>query len=129
MESSKNWQELDELAKKGAPLPKDLSPPEILYFLSVRQIYGDYAAGRIDRETAVREKREILLSADGYQKIYTDYRDACEREQTYIRLAGSLRADLIGAESREAAFDIALRLLSAMTGEETTEKIVREKWR
>ena len=119
--SSDRWTDIDRLLKMGEPLPKDLTAAEMLYALSVRSIYAQFSAGQIPRNQAVKEKAQLLSAAWKYQQDILIYRSGCKEQQENIRRAGELRAELVKSGDAREALKTALRVISAMTGEETTE--------
>lgn len=52
--------ELDQLAKKGAPMPEGLPMHEQCYYISSRGLYAQYQAQHLTLEDAKKEKIEIL---------------------------------------------------------------------
>lgn len=123
-ESSDRWTDIDRLLKRGEPLPEDLTAAEMLYALSVRSIYAQFGTGQIPRDQAVKEKAQLLSAARKYQQDIFAYRAGCKEQQENIRRAGERRAELVKAGDAQEALKIALRVISAMTGEETTERTV-----
>lgn len=116
--------DIDRIVKRGEPLPKDLTAAEMLYAFSVRSIYTQFSAGQITRDQAVREKAQLLTAARKYQQDIFTYRAGCKVQQENIRRAGELRAALVKAADVQEALKTALQVISEMTGEETTEKVV-----
>lgn len=50
----------EKLAMKNAPVPSGLSLRDIQAYTSLRNIYAAYHDGKIDRDTASKEKQEII---------------------------------------------------------------------
>lgn len=50
----------EKLAMKNKPVPSGLSLRDIQAYTSLRNIYAAYHDGKIDRDTASKEKREII---------------------------------------------------------------------
>lgn len=50
----------EKLAMKNAPVPSGLSLRDIQAYTSLRNIYSAYHDGKIDRDTASKEKQEII---------------------------------------------------------------------
>lgn len=109
-------------------MPEDLTAAEMLYALSVQSIYAQFSTGQIPRDQAVKEKAQLLSAARKHQRDILAYRAGCKEQQEDIRRAGELRAELVKAESKDDALELALQIISRMVGEEETERIVRGKW-
>lgn len=123
-ESSDRWTDIDRIVKRGESLPEDLTAAEMLYALSVRSIYAQFSAGQIPRDQAVKEKAQLLSSVRKYQQDILTYQAGCKEQQRSIRRAGELRAELAKSKDAQEALKTALQIISAMTGEETTEGMV-----
>lgn len=52
-------QELEKLASTNSEMPNNLNAAEQLFFLSLRNLYITYAAGKIDKNAAKSEKTDI----------------------------------------------------------------------
>lgn len=50
----------EKIAMAGGEMPKDLEYPDQILFLSLRLLYESYRRKLIDRESATREKVELL---------------------------------------------------------------------
>ena len=62
--------DLERMAKEGCEMPKGLEYPDQVAFLCMRMLYAQLANGIIDRDAAIREKKEILKERDSY--IFVD---------------------------------------------------------
>ena len=70
---SRTIDDLERLAMKNVPLPDDLTLPEQMLFLSLRQLHASYRNGEITKERARKEKQMIVVR----------YRDAVFRFSVY----------------------------------------------
>ena len=61
--------DLDLIAHKGRPLPKNASPADMLYYYAVRGLYKDYDEEKIGKEQAGENKREITVAVDTLQSL------------------------------------------------------------
>lgn len=52
--------ELEKLAASGSEMPQGLNAPEQLLFLSLRHLYAVYRSGKVDKNTAKKEKTQII---------------------------------------------------------------------
>lgn len=50
----------EKIAMAGGEMPSSMEYPDQILFLSLRLLYDSYRRGVIDRETATREKLELL---------------------------------------------------------------------
>ena len=121
------WQKLDEAVKMKRKV-KDANAAECLYLIAVRNIYAGYSARMLTRAEAVEQKEQLVRECERY------LRDIQAREKEYksyqenILKAGSIRSQMVKEEDKDKSFLLALKTISAMTGEDTTEKIVCEKF-
>lgn len=58
----------EKLAMKNAPVPSGLSLRDIQAYTSLRNIYAAYHDEKIDRETASKEKQEIVKAYKEHQE-------------------------------------------------------------
>lgn len=124
------FEEIELSAFKNLSLPSGLSLPEQLCFFCLRSLYNDYRMKNISRVDAENEKKiikKVYLSASqnnlNTKAMYAQY-------QENIRQAQSLKHELIkGARDGlpvETLLDIACKIIAAMTGEDTSYKLIRE---
>lgn len=121
------WQGLDEAVKMKRKV-KGENAAECLYLIAVRNIYAGFSARMLTRAEAVEQKEQLVKECDRY------LRDIQAREKEYkayqenILKAGSLRSQMVMEPDRDKSFLLALKTISVMTGEDTTEKIISEKF-
>lgn len=121
-------QEIERAAAMGEPIPKGLSDLDWFYWRCMADLYRRYNARTIDRDTARAEKREILKRYNTLSETLQRHSEALKEWQTNIMLAGSLRSQMVTQPDRDKSFLLALKVVSAMTGEDTTEKIISKKF-
>lgn len=121
-------QEIERAAAMGEPIPKGLSDLDWFYYRCMADLYRRYNARTIDRDSARQEKREILKRYNTLSETLQRHSGALKEWQTNILLAGSLRSQMVTEASRDKSFLLALKTISAMTGEDTTEKIICQKF-
>ena len=56
--------ELERIAMRGEPMPKDLTLPNQMYFQGLAYLYARFRAGFIDRERGSAEKGKMLYQRD-----------------------------------------------------------------
>lgn len=126
-EESTRWQELDKAVKMKRKV-KGANAAECLYLIAVRNIYAGFSARILTRAEAVEQKEQLVRECEQY------LRDIQAREKEYkayqenILKAGSIRSQMVMEPDRDKSFLLALKTISAMAGEDTTEKIISEKF-
>lgn len=122
------FDKLEETVVKGEPPDKNLRPFELNTYYAIWGMYQAYRGKHLDRAAAKKLKATLRENYDLTCKQHARYYAQDVQYQYNIRMAGSLRAELVKAENKDDALRIALQIISRMTGEETTERIVKEKW-
>lgn len=59
----------EKIAMAGGEMPKDLEYPDQILFLELRLLYDSYKRKLIDRETATREKVELLRTYEAHRIV------------------------------------------------------------
>lgn len=121
-------QEIERAAAMGEEIPKGLSDLDWFYYRCMADLYRRYNARTIDRDTAKQEKREILKRYNTLSETMQRHLETFKEWQTNILKAGSIRSQLVKETDRDKSFLLTLKVISAMTGEDTTEKIICEKF-
>ena len=62
--------DIERLAASGAEIPEELTLPEQLLFLTLRELYRNFQSGAVNRERGRREKQRIMLA---YNSLQADY--------------------------------------------------------
>lgn len=52
--------DIEKIAASGGEMPQGLNAPEQLLFLSLRHLYAVYRSGKVDKNTAKKEKTQII---------------------------------------------------------------------
>jgi hypothetical protein len=59
----------EKIAMSGGEMPKGLEHPDQILFLELRLLYDSYHKKLIDRETATREKVELLRTYEAHKIV------------------------------------------------------------
>ena len=59
----------EKIAMAGGEMPKGLEYPDQILFLELRLLYDSYKRKMIDRETATREKVELLSNYEAHKIV------------------------------------------------------------
>jgi hypothetical protein len=59
----------EKIAMAGGDMPKGLEYPDQILFLELRLLYDSYKRKMIDRETATREKVELLRTYEAHKIV------------------------------------------------------------
>ena len=59
----------EKTAMAGGEMPKDIEYPDQILFLELRLLYDSYKRKLIDRETATREKVELLRTYEQHKVV------------------------------------------------------------
>lgn len=121
------FEEIEKLILQGADIPKNLSGLDKNCWLALRGLYLSFKGGQIDRVLAKKLKAEVAESYRRMNVLHNQYTAALAQYQENIRQAAEWTSKLCKANDEQEALDIALRIISRMTGEEITEKTVRER--
>lgn len=121
-------QEIERAAAMGEEIPKGLSDLDWFYYRCMADLYRRYNARTIDRDTAKQEKREILKRYNALSETLQRASETFKEWQANILNAGSLRSQMVMETDIDKSFLLALKVISAMTGEDTTENIICEKF-
>lgn len=65
-----NTDHLEHLAASNGEMPDDIALPEQLLFFTLRELYGNFHSGAVNRERGQREKKRIYIA---YRKIKDEY--------------------------------------------------------
>lgn len=121
------WQELDEAIKMKRKV-KGENAAECLYLIAVRNIYAGFSAKMLTRAEAVEQKEQLVRECERYLSDIQAREKEYKAYQENILKAGSFRSQMVKEEDKDKSFLLALKIISAMTGEDTTEKIITEKF-
>ena len=59
----------EKIAMSGGEMPKDMEYPDQVLFLELRLLYDSYKRKLIDRDTATREKVELLRTYEAHKIV------------------------------------------------------------
>lgn len=121
------FEEIEKLIVQNGEIPKQMNERDRNCWYALRGLYLSFKGRQIDRALAKKQKAEIAESFRRMNALHSQYTAGLAGYQEDIRKAGELRAGLCKAENEHEALDIALQVISRMTGEDITEKTVRER--
>ena len=121
------WQELDEAVKMKRKV-KGTNAAECLYLIAVRNIYAGFSAKMLTRDEAVEQKEQLVRECERYLRDIQAREKEYKEHQENILKAGSIRSQMVKEEDKDKSFLLALKAISAMTGDGTTEKIICQKF-
>ena len=78
-------EQLEKLAAKGEPLPKDLAPPDTMLYYMLLGLYATYHAREITAAQGKEHKREIMNTYKRVKDDYEQYVGICKEYQRRIR--------------------------------------------
>lgn len=79
-------EQLEQLAAKGEPLPKNLKPPETMLYYMLSGLYAKYQAGKLSKEEGRQQKRQIMNTYKQFKDEYEQFTSICKKYQEEIRL-------------------------------------------
>lgn len=77
--------DLEKLASRGAACPKNITPPEVMLFHTLSALYAQYQLGKISKEDAQVEKKQIYKAYERMNTEYNSYIKLCKDLQEIIR--------------------------------------------
>ena len=78
-------EQLEQLAIKGEPLPKETEPPETMLYYMLTGLYARYQSGKLTTEQGKEQKRQILNTYKRVKDDYEQYVGICKEYQRRIR--------------------------------------------
>lgn len=79
--------EIERLAANDSEMPDGLAMPEQLLFFTLRELYGNFRSGIVNRDRAKREKSRIYVA---YYGLNNDYKATEQHLQIRKRLSHSI---------------------------------------
>ena len=122
-----NFEELEKLVIKKAPLPMSGRYEETVCFLALRGLYTSLAGTRITQEQAVKDR--VQLKKDFYHMcwLHDRYAAALAQSQEFLRLAGRDRPEILGALKRHAEPAEAMRLMADCIASLCQDKVFAQR--
>lgn len=111
--------DIERMARDGRPIPSPATLPDQCYWYTMRGIWADLRAHRLDAKAAAEAKRQALRAYAEYQAAYQVYCAFYARRQDAIRQIGTLRTDILRAGTDREKLRLALRALALVTGDDT----------
>ena len=87
-------QELSERANRNEEIPDGLQLHDSLLFLSLRHVYNQFHDGRIDLETAQREKNKLVYQYGNHKKQSDLALELARHYQSINVVTKGIRSDL-----------------------------------
>lgn len=112
--------ELSERANRNEEIPQGLQLHDSLLFLSLRHVYAQFHDGRIDMETAAKEKNQLIYQHRLWKQRQNDNLESARRYQQIIISTEGSRSDLCRLIKEHAdpeqIVSVACRLVEALDG-------------
>lgn len=119
------FEDIELRASKGEDPPQNCGDEEKVCWFAIRGLYALYYAKKISRDAAKLQKKEISSCLRNLQADRTRYFVSCTQYMENIRNASKHKYRLVKAQTTEEALDLALKVISDMLGEDSTEMVVR----
>lgn len=78
-------EQLERLAIKGEPLPKETEPPEAMLYYMLTGLYARYQSGKLTTEQGKQHKQQIMGAYKRYRDEYLQFITICKQYQAQIR--------------------------------------------
>ena len=85
--------EICDRANRNEELPSALQLHDSLLFLSLRHVYNDYHAGKIEMDQAKREKAHLLYQHQLWERQSATHLESARRYQQITILTEGIRSD------------------------------------
>ncbi len=118
--------DLEVRAKDHKSCPDSANPAEVCFYWTMRSVYDSLSAKRISRDDAKHAKQMALSVHSTLSDKLKNALQAHKEREAAILAIGSLRSSLHKADTIEEKYAIALKALSAVTGETLTEQMELE---
>ena len=122
-----NLIDLEKLAKDHKPCPETANPADLCYYWTMRSIYDGYRARKVSADEAKTAKRQAAAQHSFFSKSLENAFEACRFREDAVRKLGGFRTEIRKASDIENKYRIALKAITAMTGENVTEN-TEVKW-
>ena len=96
-------------AMAGKEMPEGLSYPDQILYQQLRLLYDQHRRGVVDRDTAIREKKELLKSYEIHKAIY-DMHEETVKMWKRIELASAAYAKNPSVENADKLYEAIYRV-------------------
>lgn len=86
--------EMCDLANRNQPLPDCIQLHDSLLFLSLRHVYADFHAGKIDKDQARTEKNRLVYQHSLWKRNQDNALEAAQRYQSIVIATEGSRSEL-----------------------------------
>ncbi|MDE6834611.1 MAG: hypothetical protein K2J39_10275 [Ruminococcus sp.] len=105
---------------KGFPLDwTDFPPPEYKYFSELRKVYYAFKFEGLSKEDAERQKKALLIDYRKYLENFTYCKEVWGKYQDNIKVAEMLMTKIQKSHDIQEIAEMAVRIISLMTSDET----------
>ena len=116
-----NLVDIEKLAKDHKPCPDNASSADQCYYWTMRNVYDGYRAKKMSLDEAKTAKRQAEAQHTLFAKALENAFEACRFREDAVRKLGCIRTELHRTTDIENKYRIALKAITAMTGENVTE--------
>lgn len=121
------WKSLEKQAYHGTIEISDFPPVEYKYFSELRQIYYAFKFEGLPKEEAEKAKKHIYRQYQENLQEYQYYSDFVKRWHENIMNAGTYRSEILKTSNLVEKCILAVKCISAMTGDEPFLKTALEQ--
>ena len=114
---------LEILAKDHKSIKDPTSPADLCFYWTMRSIYDCYKTKKLNTEEAKFAKNQAYAMHKQFTDTLKNALSAHVYREEAIRAMNSVGADLHKAETLEQKYRIALKAISAVSGEKVTENV------
>lgn len=122
-------EEIEIAAYNGEPMPKYLAQPGQLCYLSYRTLYNALRRGEVEKNEAVKEKKNIKKTYEQGMHLYSLWSEGYAQQQKRIKDANAIIVDInktVKNGKWEELFLKASKAISLLTGDTTSFKIAND---
>lgn len=121
------FHELEKQSYHGMLDFDDFPPCEYKYFAELRQIYYAFKFEGLPKEEAEKAKKHIYRQYQENLQEYQYYSDFVKRWHENIRNTGTYRSEILKTSDIVEKYTLAVKCISAMTGDEPFLKTALEQ--
>lgn len=119
--------EIEKLAKDHKPLKDTASPADLCFYWTMRSVYDCYRQKRLSTDEAKTAKRQAYMMHERFTVTLKNALGANAYREEAIRNTNCVASDLHKLDKLEDKYRRALKVITAVTGENVTEN-VEVKW-